>query len=61
MNPEAVHLYIFSVPLIISTGLLILALYDFMTEVDRSKSVTTRAIMSIVSMVAAQALVFTFI
>jgi hypothetical protein len=61
MNQEAVHLYVFSAPLIIAFGLLILALYDFMSEVERAKTVTARASLSLLSMLAAQALVFAFV
>ena len=61
MSDESVHIYVFSVPLIVSTGLLILATYDFLSEVIREKSITSRAILSLVSMLVAQAIVFTFV
>lgn len=61
MNPAAGHVYIFSIPLLASLSLLIIALYDFMSETARAKTITTRAIVSLVSMLVAQAIVFTFV
>lgn len=61
MTDDAVHIYVFSVPLIMSTGLLVLATYDFLSEITREKSITSRAVVSLVSMLVAQAVVFTFV
>ena len=60
-SPSGDHIYVFSVPLTLGLGMIMIGMYDLMKELRRSKRMSARASFDIVLMIAAQALIFTYV